>query len=174
MPNIKQINSTIKLRRDNDYNYEKVGDKFIPARGEVCLVDTINYGLRIKIGDGINSYNQLVYSDNNNNIILIGYYLNNKFYTDSTYTTELEKSQKHIYIDKNAKSSVYISDGDNYYCLTPEATENIAGIMKLYETSGNNIDGTMTQKAITDGVNSIKFVLDDEDKECLTLDLPWD
>lgn len=46
--------------------------------------------------------------------------------------------------------------------------------MKLYETSGNNIDGTMTQKAITDGVNSIKFVLDNEDKECLTLDLPWD
>ena len=60
----------------------------------------------------------------------------------------MEKSQKHIYIDKNTKSSVYISDGDNYYCLTPEATENIAGIMKLYETSGNNIDGTMTKKLL--------------------------
>ena len=40
MPNIKQINSIIKLRRDNDYNYEKVKNTFIPARGEPILVDT--------------------------------------------------------------------------------------------------------------------------------------
>ena len=133
MPNIKQINSIIKLRRDYDYNYEKVGNNFIPARGEVCLVDTANYGLRFKIGDGVNTYNQLTYSDNNNNVILTGYYLNNKFYIDSTYTTELEKSQVKIYIDKNRKSSAYVWDGNDYYCLTPEATDNVAGIMKLLE-----------------------------------------
>lgn len=46
--------------------------------------------------------------------------------------------------------------------------------MKLYSGHGENTDGTMTQKAITDGVNSIKLDLDGADKECLVLDLPWD
>ena len=30
----------ISLRRDNDYNYNKVGEKFIPKKGEVCIVYT--------------------------------------------------------------------------------------------------------------------------------------
>ena len=46
--------------------------------------------------------------------------------------------------------------------------------MKLYQTSGNNTDGTMSQKVITEGVNAIKLELDEQDKECLVLDLPWD
>lgn len=54
------------------------------------------------------------------------------------------------------------------------ASDTNAGIMKLYQVSGQNIDGTMTQKTITDGVNSIKFDVDKDDSECLILDLPWD
>ena len=54
--------------------------------------------------------------------------------------------------------------------------------MKLYGTHGQNIDGTMTQKAITDGVNAISLELEnigDEDNDgkddfALILDLPWD
>ena len=63
---------------------------------------------------------------------------------------------------------------ENYIPINPEATEIVAGMMKLYQTSGNNTDGTMSQKAITEGVNAIKFELDGQDKECLILDLPWD
>lgn len=167
------INTTIKLRRDNDYNYNKVEDSFIPLKGEPVLVDTEQYGLRFKIGDGVTSYGALAYADENNNIVLLGYYLNGKFYTDSTYTVELEKNESKLYIDKNARA-VYIWNGENYTTLSPEATETVAGMMKLYQTSGDNIDGTMSQKVITEGVNAIKFELDEQDKECLVLDLPWD
>lgn len=34
------INTTIKLRKDKEENYLKVGKSFIPADGEVCLVET--------------------------------------------------------------------------------------------------------------------------------------
>ena len=169
----KLINTTIKLRRDNDYNYNRVADSFIPMKGEPVLVDTEQYGLRFKIGDGVTPYGALAYADDNNNVVLLGYYLNSKFYTDSTYTVELEKSESKLYIDKNARI-VYIWNGENYIPLSPEATETVAGMMKLYQTSGNNTDGTMSQKAITEGVNAIKFELDGQDKECLILDLPWD
>ena len=114
----------------------------------------------------------LAYAGDNNNVVLLGYYLNSKFYTDSTYTVELEKSESKLYIDKNARA-VYIWSGENYIPLSPEATETVAGMMKLYQTYGNNTDGTMSQKVITEGVNAIKFELDEQDKECLVLDLPW-
>ena len=168
----KLINTTIKLRRDNDYNYSRVADSFIPMKGEPVLVDTEQYGLRFKIGDGVTPYGALAYADDNNNVVLLGYYLNSKFYTDSTYTVELEKSESKLYIDKNAHA-VYIWNGENYIPLSPKATETVAGMMKLYQTYGNNTDGTMSQKVITEGVNAIKLELDEQDKECLVLDLPW-
>jgi hypothetical protein len=31
----------------------------------------------------------------------------------------------------------------------------------------------MSQKAVTNGVHSINFALDDQEEECLVLDLPW-
>lgn len=169
---IKRIEAIFKLRRDYDYNYEKVKDTFIPSKGEVCLVDTNDYGLRSKVGDGVTPYGQLTFSDNSNNVVLTGYFFNGSFYVDSTYTVELEKGEKHLYIDKNNKSSLYIWNGEAYVSLTPEATETIAGVMKLYQTYGKNIDGTMSQKAITDGITSIKLELDEDSDECLVLNLP--
>ena len=170
---VKRIEAIFKLRRDYDYNYEKVKDTFIPSKGEVCLVDTNNYGLRSKVGDGITSYGKLAFSDNSNNVVLTGYFFNGSFYVDSTYTVELEKGEKHLYIDKNSKSSLYIWNGEVYIPLAPEATETIAGVMKLYQAYGKNIDGTMSQKAITDGITSIKLELDKNSEECLVLNLPY-
>ena len=175
----KLVWSSLSLRRDNITNYQS---DFVPQNGEVCLVDTEHYGLRTKIGDGFTSFDDLKFIDNENNIIQLGYFLNEKFYTDSTYTVELEKEEKHLYIDKNSKGSAYIWNGEKFEPLSPEATENVAGMMKLYQTHGQNTDGTMSQKAITDGVNSIKFAIEtmpDEDgdgieENCLVLDLPWD
>lgn len=48
----------------------------------------------------------------------------------------------------------YDEDGYNVINTQPPATTDIAGIMKLYETIGENTDGTMTQKAITEEINS--------------------
>ena len=57
------FNGIIRLRRDNDYNYEKIKDIFIPAKGEVCLVDTALRGLRAKVGDGVTKFGELEYAD---------------------------------------------------------------------------------------------------------------
>jgi hypothetical protein len=52
------------------------------------------------------------------------------------------------------------------------ANDTTAGIMKLYETSGKNTDGTMTQKAITEGIDEVEFSIDSLDSECLVLNKP--
>lgn len=105
--------------------------------------------------------------------ILNGYYFNEQFYTDTTYTVLLEKNNNCLYIDKNANLG-YTWDGAQYKPLTPEATEKLIGTMKLYQTHGKNVDGTMSQKVITEGVQSINLNVDSEDEECLIIDLPWD
>lgn len=105
--------------------------------------------------------------------ILNGYYFNGQFYTDTTYTVLLEKNNNCLYVDKNTNFG-YTWDGTQYNPLTPEATEKFFGVMKLYQTHGSNIDGTMSQKTITEGVQSINLNVDSEDEECLIIDLPWD
>ena len=130
--------------------------------------------MRVKVGNGVYNFKTLSYQDNNNNVVLNGYFLNNKFYTDSTYTKELEQGTNHLYIDKNSNSSIFVWTGTEFRSVAPEATDTIAGIMKLYQEAGNNSDGTISQKIITEGVNSIALKLNDSDTECLELDLPWD
>jgi hypothetical protein len=49
---MKKFNAVLQLRRDNDYNYAKIAESFIPAKGEICLVDTARSGLRVVCGDG--------------------------------------------------------------------------------------------------------------------------
>ena len=70
------LNATIQLRRDNEYNFEKVKNSFIPANGEVVLVDTARDGLRAKVGNGVSTWAQLEYTDNDiRNTVLHGYLL---------------------------------------------------------------------------------------------------
>lgn len=177
---MRQIDAIISLRRDSETNFDKIKDTFIPANGEVVLVDTIDNGLRAKIGDGISTFAILPYTDEKilndiNTVVIRGYYLNNTFFTDSTYTVELSRELNKIYIDNNSKV-VYFYDGVQYIPINdtlPTASDVIAGISKLYQDGGNNIDGSMSQKAVTDGVQSISFILDENEDECLILDLPW-
>jgi hypothetical protein len=56
--------------------------------------------------------------------------------------------------------------------MIPNASASQAGIMKLYNEHGVNIDGTMTQKAITEGIDEIEFAIDEQDAECLILNKP--
>ncbi len=137
-----------KIRRDNLYNYS---DSYIPVNGEICLVDTPASGLRVKVGDGVTAFALLEYSDT---IILMGYFSNGVFYSDVQKTKEMEAITNKFYIDlANAKS--YIYDGTQYIMLSAEtaaATEDTAGVVKLYKSTGINEDGTMTQKSITDEI----------------------
>lgn len=141
------INTIIRLRRDNDYNYAKVKDTFIPANGEICLVDTARDGLRAVCGDGKTPFGQLEYLGG---VIVLGYYSENEFYSNAQLTQKILGSTLKIYIDLSS-NAIYYFDGQEYKSFQiPDATSSTKGIMKLYDTLGDNVDGTMTQKAITD------------------------
>ncbi len=150
------LNAILRLRRDNDYNYEKVKDSFVPANGEICLVDTARSGLRAVCGDGKTPFAELDFMDN---LFIKGYIQNGFFYTDSSYTILSKTNTNIIYIDIPT-SGMYYFDGQKYQELGRNsvytanmATDTDPGIMKLYSTTGENEDGTMTQKAITTELN---------------------
>lgn len=56
----------------------------------------------------------------------------------------------------------------------PYADEDTAGILKLYDHGGDNTDGTVTQRAITEGFNSIKFETDGYDDDILVLNVDFE
>ena len=152
----KVINTVIKLRRDNDYNYQKVGQKFVPAFGEVCFVDTARSGLRAVVGDGVTVFDNLKFADD----IFVKAYFNKadgKFYKSADFVEEEIGNTNRIYIDLNNPNHIYYYNGVDYVVVgageLPTASAEVSGIMKLYNTKGNNVDGTMTQKAITDELN---------------------
>lgn len=144
----KVINTVIKLRYDQDYNYQRVGNSFIPAKGEVCLVNTRDSGLRALVGDGQKTYNQLDYVDY---IFFKGYFDGKVFWKEEEFVNELEKNINKIYIALNSNNDLYIYNGENYEKLynLPYANSKTAGVVKLYDEVGNNTDGSMTQRAIT-------------------------
>lgn len=145
----KVINTVIKLRYDQDYNYQRVGNSFIPAKGEVCLVNTRDSGLRALVGDGQKTYNQLDYVDY---IFFKGYFDGKVFWKEEEFVNELEKNINKIYIALNSNNDLYIYNGENYEKLynLPYANSKTAGVVKLYDEVGNNTDGSMTQRAITE------------------------
>ena len=158
------FDGVIKLRRDNDFNYAKIADTFIPANGEICLIDTARDGLRMVCGDGVHTFGELDYVGE---VLIRGYYYNGNFYSDVAHKTAITGSITKLYIDSH-KGGLYYFDGENYQSVAgegpvPTASSTTAGVMKLYDSIGNNTDGTMTQKAITDE-------LDDKVEVSLNLD----
>lgn len=148
----KRVEAIFKLRRDNDYNYEKVKDTFIPVKGEVCLVDTARLGLCVKVGDGVSTYGSLEYV---NTIFQMVTFVEGKAFVNDK---EITPSGNKIYIDANNTNDLYYYNGVEFVLIgsgsLPTASAETAGIMKLYSTTGENVDGTMTQKAITDELNT--------------------
>lgn len=151
----KRIEAILKLRRDNDYNYEKVKDSFIPKKGEICLVDTARQGLCVIVGDGVSTYGSLEYE---NTIFQRVYFIGEKIFKDADGVQEIAPNENKIYIDANNTNDLYYYNGVEFVLIgpgsLPTASAETAGIMKLYSTTGENVDGTMTQKAITDGLNT--------------------
>lgn len=164
----KVIEATIRLRRDNDYNYEAIKDKFVPANGEVVLVDTARNGLRAKVGDGYSTYAELQFTDADlRNAVLQGYYDKGVFYSDSIKQTPMANMVNKIYIDI-PRRKIYYFNGTEFIPAEAHLTTanaETAGVMKLYSTTGQNTDGTMTQKSITDQLNQrIKTDIDAENE----------
>jgi len=168
----RTIKTRLKLRRDLETNYDI---NFQPLDGEIILVDTSNNDLRIKIGDGESTFSELGYIDDDirtmiNSIVIIGYYHNNNFYVDSTYYERIVPYSHKIYIDRDTYKIYGYFDDDNMYhelINLPTATSETSGIMKLYNTTGSNTDGTMTQYSITDELNK-KFTISVTEDETVT------
>ena len=153
----KIINAVIACRRDNDYNYAKVATTFIPKSGEICLVDTSRQGLCAIVGDGSATYGDLLAKGYVNDIFIKGFYLNGTFYNVKENPTDvniLDKNVNKIYIDLNNKNNIYYYDGENFVLIgignLPTASADTAGVVKMYNVTGSNEDGTMTQKSITE------------------------
>lgn len=163
------------IRRDNEYNYKKRIEPI--ANNEICIVDVPGQGLRIKIGDGKSLFTDLPYLDetvlkNIDNLVVKGYFYQDAFYSDSLHTELLIAAVGRIYIDIFS-SRLYTYNGLNYEpqkVSLPNATAEVAGIVKLYDTIGQNIDGTMTQRAITDELDDKFEMLVDRDDETLIFD----
>lgn len=158
---------SISLRRDNHFNYK---DDFIPDNGEVCFVDTAREGLRVIVGDGATAFKNLNYIDE---YYVKGYYFENVFYKDSAHTEPLLELPNKIYIDVST-NIIYYYNNVGYVAIAggtisslPTATAQQAGVMKLYNETGYNSDGTMTQAAITKELNEKVEVEFDHEKELL-------
>ena len=165
---MKTINAIIQLRRDNDYNFEKIKDTFVPMNGEVVLVDTARDGLRAKVGNGYSTYAELQFTDEDmRNAVLHGYLYEGRFYKDLIHSVEIAPMINKIYIDDSTRK-IYFFNGENYQNIqTTFTTANdvTPGLVKLYATTGQNIDGTMTQKAITDELDlRYKATIDSDDE----------
>lgn len=167
---MKMFNSVLRLRRDNDYNYKKIENTFIPASGEICLIDTAKMGVVAVCGDGKTVFKDLNYL---NQLVKRGYYIDNLFYKDQNKSEPLKELINVIYIDL-LTNKLYYFDGEQYNNVGGSnigtATSTNPGIMKLYDTLGSNIDGTMTQRAITNEFDMINDELDDKVEITLNVD----
>lgn len=163
------LNTVIRLRRDNDYNYNKIKDRFVPANGELCLVDTARDGLRVVCGDGVTPFSKLEYAFE---ILVYGYYSDGKFFRELELLDDIPGQINKLYIDKT-KNGIYYFDGVDFCQIggsagsIPNATANTPGIMKLYDSVGYHTDGTMTQKAITDELGEKVEIELNKDEELL-------
>ena len=111
---MKTLNTIIQLRRDNDYNFEAIKNSFVPANGEIVLVDTAKNGLRAKVGDGVSTYGQLQFTDEDiRNAVLHGYLLDGDFYKTINKDGLIAKMINKIYIDDSARK-IYFFDGSSY------------------------------------------------------------
>ena len=158
---MKTINTIIQLRRDNEFNYPTT---YVPRNGEVLLIDTPTKGLQAKVGNGTSTFTQLDYYASD--IIVRGYYFEDKFYSDNNHENLITGSNLKIYVDIST-SKLYIYNEEQYTIINtvPYASSTDAGILKLYDTTGSNTDGTMTQKAITDQLNTKVSVTVEEENE---------
>lgn len=178
----KEIKTTIKLRRDTVNNYASHGTH-VPLKGEVCIVDPTatspwakSKNIRIKIGDGVKSFNELAYLDEENYSVKRVYYFGGDIYEDIAHERQIEPSVDTIYIDLHSGNLYYYDDATATLkaskVVIPDASAEIPGIMRLYTSLGWNENGTMTQKAITEAIDAIRLVVDEDDSEAIRLAKP--
>ena len=90
-----------------------------------------------------------------NAIIVRGYLFEGQFYQDEEHRIKYVPYEYKIYIDITS-STIFIYNGENYIAAVanvPFADQNLAGIAKLYQSTGANTDGSISQKIVTEELN---------------------
>lgn len=112
---------------------------------------------------------------NKNNIfttdlVLEGYYQYGVFWKEDSYLNRLPDNIEKIYKDIPTNELYYYgSITHTYKKLISIANDSVAGIMKLYSNTGDNVDGSITQKIITEKLkNKIEINISElSTEECL-------
>jgi hypothetical protein len=167
----KTLKTIVKFRKGSESQFNP---EYIPLRGEVVFVEFANDINKMKIGDGVTKFADLPYADKYlidqiNSIVIRGYYIDGEFYTDEQKSSKYVPYEYKLYIDIPS-NLIYSYDGTSYVTsgnIVGPATETNPGIMKLYNTTGNNTDGTMTQNSITSEIGK-KFVVTPDEDETIT------
>lgn len=157
---ISDLNVDIPLASDGVFGVSKAG-KGIAAIDGVYSIDFSTVDQR---SIPINKV------DWENAIIVKGYYYQDEFYVNATHTEKYVPYEYKLYVDIPS-SIIYIYNGTDFIPSvrnSPNATSELAGIMKLYQETGQNIDGTISQKIITDSINERFKVTDDAANEMIT------
>ena len=156
---------TLQLKRGTQEKLESllIDDKK-PLYGEPIWETDTN---RLKIGDGEKDYKDLPYLDESD-IVLEGYYDKNNdvFWKDELYNNPYPRYIGKIYKDLKTGFYYYLKD-NKYIVMLGVASSTDYGVSKLYQTMGQNTDGSVSQKGMTDAINNIASV--EEVKELLTI-----
>jgi hypothetical protein len=90
-----------------------------------------------------------------NAIVVRGYLYNGEFYQDEDHRIKYVPYEYKIYVDITS-STIFIYNGENYISAianVPFASDTLPGILKLYQNTGTNTDGSISQKIVTDELN---------------------
>lgn len=159
-----QFNTRIQHKRGTEEQWKALS--FTPLDGELIIYSPDkNYtSARFKIGDGVTPINDLSFVPDpripDSNSTEEGYVLQVQSDGSFAWSSDLQKSIIALSIEgrtityicaDGTSNSFQTQDEDTKYFL---ATETETGLTKLYASIGFNEDGTMTQKAITEALNS--------------------
>lgn len=101
-----------------------------------------------------------------NAIVVRGYLYNGEFYQDEDHRIKYVPYEYKIYVDITS-STIFIYNGENYISAianVPFASDTLPGILKLYQNTGLNTDGSISQKIVTDELNQ-RFKMSTDDVE---------
>lgn len=104
-------------------------------------------------------------------VVLPGYYFGGVFWKEAAHVNRYPNSISSIYLDLPTHELYYYNPDLQQYVKFVQraaADDDVAGIVKLYSDVGQNVDGTMTQKSITDHLRKkVQVDLSEADQECL-------
>lgn len=113
----------------------------------------------------------------NSNLVVLGYYYNNKFYRDEEHEKPIDPNLYCLYVDNGSEDrGIYVynkvlEETEYKYIkvnnLIDYASNTQSGIAKLYNELGNNVDGSCTQQLITNELKKKSCVTADIEQECI-------